>query len=121
MDVQWYPANQAMESSTTFQPSNAATNSGRCVASLLAGANWKPEISAEKERSRELIAKLINTISPSLKDGDGIRDAACVLGARVSGGGESMGNVGSMVFISNSRGLTSVLNWSSGRTARKGT
>ncbi len=61
---------------------------------------------------------------------DGMREAAYVLGADVRGGGESMGCAGAIAlvdadddFVIEVRAVrfTSVLNWSSGRTARKGT
>lgn len=99
-----------MESSTTFHPSRAATSSGRSVASLLAGANWKPEISAVKERSSVFSPRLIAMISGNLRYA-GILEAARAVGGRVRGGGESIGAVGSTAFESaKSRDFTSVLN-----------
>ena len=110
--IQSYPAPQAAVNCTTFHPSNAPTCQ-ICVASRLAVANSNPVTLAVKVCS--------STLRPRLSAQTARNRIAC--GMRVTAGtmgGSGRGSI-ALVVVRPDEGLTEVENWSSGRTARKGT
>lgn len=102
-----------MSRETSFQPTTAATCHS-AVKSLLTAASSRPVKSARALYAKALMAKLLTTTKGRRRK-DGRREGA--------GTGSSVGSMAAAAegWWAKSRVLTSALNWSSGRRARKGT